>query len=1160
MIDKFAGHSFNVAGAVVAQLAALVALPDAPASIAVTDSAANIANDLLSGNSALAADLGTISTITVTHGTLALTDAQAETILNAAPLNAVFTKLAPSTTVAITGAPVVDLAGLSSSTWPHVTVAVTDSAAAIAADLNSGNSSLMANAAILTGVTLSAGGVFNAATLTEMTALPALNTNGFNLGAADNAVAILGLSATTLGFVHGVSVSDTAANVAFELDALQAKHLGGLSITLTDSSPAFTIGAVQYVQDQSTVDAITNPGAVTVVGGAATLTPLAAALGADTRIAAVDITDSASNVVANLASLQAAGSKLVVMLTDTSLSASVVAPLLALGVLSNSNIPVVDTGAQIAAVVESGNTQAIAYLNSHGALLNGNSAVSATDAAALETLSSLNLNGHALSVWDTASHLTSPAYAAAIGSNEISAVYLKTTGGAVNVTAATAAALFNLPGFSTTNPDSTPNALNVVDTAAHIEAALGALTANRPQIGAITVNAAATISDQTLADLQGLGAGAAPQALITVRDTAATIANNATVQGSGHTIEPAGWTLSANGSVSETQAVLLGTLANFSAGPYSISLSLPSNTFISLADANALGNIAGALTFPGAHPIVAGSAGVLATLTPAALGLVTPALIDTAAHIAALPINSPLLAGTVEVIGTEALTASTASALLALVHTGAGPGITAANLTFDSTHPVTDTVANLHALTTSAGWTSNAGVHGDFTLAARDSAANLTNPASTGFLAGLTQTGLTGPSTVTAAIANSLSTLGSTIHFVHDTAITVQDSAAALLNPANSAGLGLADSVTLSGPTSVDAADAESLLGLSHFTLNSPLLTITDSSANLLDGVLGNAITSHGFAADIVVQLAGPETLDADTAEALVSLPGFADTTNLTIANSSSYLLNTANLSAEQMAASVTLAGDETVSANTVLRLAQIPHFTPGSSHLVLANNDFANAATLHAIADDGAAFQSNGHMLTLTQDALDLTPTEFAALQSDLINTSGHLIGITPTPVSITDTGGMLTVQATGIAGGIVHVYAQDGSVVSTPAPNAGFTVTAADTAPGHNFAITESVGGVEGAPLVILDAASLETAASLANATFSSTGQIQIEPGKFVNLYEAGSVPALAHPALVYDPVAHTVSLDLPSGAPVTLITLGGTTHPASLDLSEIVIKHHG
>ncbi len=95
----------------------------------------------------------------------------------------------------------------------------------------------------------------------------------------------------------------------------------------------------------------------------------------------------------------------------------------------------------------------------------------------------------------------------------------------------------------------------------------------------------------------------------------------------------------------------------------------------------------------------------------------------------------------------------------------------------------------------------------------------------------------------------------------------------------------------------------------------------------------------------------------------------------------------------------------------------------------------------------------------------------------------------------------------------------------------------------------------------MVVLEASLIETAVSAAQVQFASSGMIEIDSGKYLNLYVAGDVPNnLAVPALVYNPAAHTISLDIPNALPVTLITLGAATTPASLDLSEILVKHHG
>ena len=276
------------------------------------------------------------------------------------------------------------------------------------------------------------------------------------------------------------------------------------------------------------------------------------------------------------------------------------------------------------------------------------------------------------------------------------------------------------------------------------------------------------------------------------------------------------------------------------------------------------------------------------------------------------------------------------------------------------------------------------------------------------------------------------------------------------------------------------------------------------------------------------------------------------------IVDSSSYLLAPGASAAEAMAASVSLDGNEMVSANTVLRLSEVPHFIAGGGTLTLASNDFADAPTLKAVADMGGNFSVGGHSLTMTQDNLSLTPAEFLALQNDGLVTNGHLISAMLVNTSVTDTNNLLSLSATGVSGASVHVYDAGGNLFSTThEANASFIVSAPD--PGAvGFSITESVNGVESAPVVVLDAAALENAVSGADANFANTGQIQVDSGKYISLYTAGT-PLPNAPSLVYDPHAHTISLDIPNAAPVTLITLGASTSPAAIDPTEILVKHH-
>jgi hypothetical protein len=510
------------------------------------------------------------------------------------------------------------------------------------------------------------------------------------------------------------------------------------------------------------------------------------------------------------------------------------------------------------------------------------------------------------------------------------------------------------------------------------------------------------------------------------------------------------------------------------------------------------------------------------------------------------------------------VTAAQAGHFLGLINGGSGPGINPAHLSFGvQIESVVDSIAALQTLTASTAWTGSTIFHPSFQLDAADTVANLTNNANLSFLETLHNTTLVANGTASAAQAETLATIANEINFtLGANTLTVSDTAANLLNSANADGLALATTLTLSGPATVGAAAAETLLGIGNFVLSpSTELTVSDTSANLLDGILAGVIAGSPYAADIQVQLADPETLDAQTAEALVSLPDFVNTGNLSIADASTYLLDSANLTAEQDAVSVTLAGPETVSANTVLRLAEVPNFNASGGVLTLAGNDFANAATLKAIADLGTQFSDGGHSLTVTQNALDLTPTEYTNLANDGVLANGHLLSAELIPTSLTDFNNVLTMNVMGIAGSTANVYGETGTpLTSTLESTASFTVTAADGGSGSDFSVTEIVNGIESAPVVILDAGILQNAVSGAATVFATSGQIEVAAGEYLNLYTAGSVPMLTSPALVYDPNAHTVSLDIPNHAAITLITLGAATHPATLDVSEILVKHHG
>ena len=366
-----------------------------------------------------------------------------------------------------------------------------------------------------------------------------------------------------------------------------------------------------------------------------------------------------------------------------------------------------------------------------------------------------------------------------------------------------------------------------------------------------------------------------------------------------------------------------------------------------------------------------------------------------------------------------------------------------------------------------------------------DTVANLINPANTTALSAMNATELAaGQPPVTAQALETLFTLENTIHFSLGTSqVTIQDSAANLLLPGHTDAIDIATEVTLAGPDTVGAPGAETLMASGKLVLTGgTILTISDTSTDLLDGVLGPAISDGSFTPFVHVTLSDDEVLDAQTAAALVALPGYtAGSSSLSIVDGASYLLNSANLAAETDATSVTLDGDTYVSAATALALVGLPHFALDGSTLYLASNDYADAGTLTTLAGLGAGFNLNantltmtqdasvnatqlaaigdfaaglhpaGHTITLSEDALSLSPAEYTALQSDNVVLAGHAWSAMPQGVTVGEVGGNVEIDGTGVNNAAVTLYSDSGTVLTTATASPAFTVCRGGIRPGH-------------------------------------------------------------------------------------------------------------
>jgi hypothetical protein len=272
-------------------------------------------------------------------------------------------------------------------TVPKISITATGTAAEIAANLDVLND----NTSITSIEPIPAGAVN-----LRLTAAQAL-ADGDTIGKID-------------AFVN-VAVVDSAANVSANLDLLAAKWQVQ-SITLTDSgTPTFTLGAAQLSSDMSGLNKITNATyaiavsdtvanivnnyfypisgdakviSIAVVDTAANILngsgDLGFLMGIEPRFSAVKVSDTAAEIVANLAALSADG--------------------------QITAIVVVDTAADVAANIDTLNTvrllDSITLTDSGSPTLNLTAAQVANDKAALDAISNPNVR---LMVSDTAANV-----------------------------------------------------------------------------------------------------------------------------------------------------------------------------------------------------------------------------------------------------------------------------------------------------------------------------------------------------------------------------------------------------------------------------------------------------------------------------------------------------------------------------------------------------------------------------------------------------------------------------------------------------------------------------------------------------------------------------------------------------------------------------------
>ncbi len=260
-------------------------------------------------------------------------------------------------------------------------------------------------------VSLDANCSVDASTLTQLLAINHFTSGGHQITLQDTIDNLNNAGASLLQQADVVDAADTTANLLSHLDdlALFGQNYD-LAISVSDASAnvaSVAVSAADYTTYQATLDKVDMTGIIQVTGSATELAALASTLYNDVAVGEVDVEDTANSILANLPALETIGAKFSgANLSNATVNAAAVASLLSISNVTATNLTILDTGTQIAAAITANGAAAVTFMNSQTVQLSADSVVTAGDAKALESITSLDKNGHQLSVWDTASHLT----------------------------------------------------------------------------------------------------------------------------------------------------------------------------------------------------------------------------------------------------------------------------------------------------------------------------------------------------------------------------------------------------------------------------------------------------------------------------------------------------------------------------------------------------------------------------------------------------------------------------------------------------------------------------------------------------------------------------------------------------------------------------------
>jgi len=511
---------------------ATISSNSAVTAIAVSDSAANISSgfDTLQANGKVTSiGVSDSNAINLTY-TQYLTDTTA------------LSSISGSYTLKISSVPASNVSSvLSNSKVTSVNVGDT------AANISNNIDNLQTNISKISGFTLTGSNLIN------ISATQYANDSGLLGLIASYSLGVTGVNAVNASAVNSdshvvsMSVTDSAANVASAVDALQANAKLS-SITISDSN-LVNVTSAQFTNDSSVLAKITNPSVVKVTGVAASA---AAGVANNSSVSSISVSDVAASVSSNLDALQSNSKISSVTVTDTNplvitaaqyandsaaigrisggytLKISGVTTSSVASLLANSHLSSVvlsDTAANISTniaallanvakissiIVNDGNPLTLTYAqyladSAVTALISGNYSVKVTGVA-VSNLSSIlsNANVSNVSISDTASNIALSLDQLQSNASKIASVIVS-DGGTLNITSSQFTSDATLLGLISSNynlivssvaaskasaafANSHLTSMSVSDTASNIVTNLDALQADASKISSLTIS------------------------------------------------------------------------------------------------------------------------------------------------------------------------------------------------------------------------------------------------------------------------------------------------------------------------------------------------------------------------------------------------------------------------------------------------------------------------------------------------------------------------------------------------------------------------------------------------------------------------------------------------------------------------------------------------